>query len=86
MLSLIPAYVVYVHQLLYISDSLTGRQSQETLVAVSQTEAATADEDSEVNQILSKQRILYEYSCFINLLNPHVDVGEIKLQGLPSKI
>ena len=42
------AYVVYVHQFLFTSDSLTGRQSQETLVAVSQTEAATADEDSEV--------------------------------------
>ena len=40
--------MVYVHQLLFTSDSLTGRQSQETLVAVSQTEAATADEDSEV--------------------------------------
>ena len=65
--------MVYVHHLLLISDSLTGRQSQETLVAVSQTEAATADEDSEVNQILTKQRSLYEYSCFINLLNLHVN-------------
>ena len=62
MLNLTPAYVVYVHHFLFISDSLTGRQSQETLVAVSQTEAATADEDSEVNQILTKQRSLHKFS------------------------